>query len=91
MAFPQIRGVDTNGIVVRLRWETFQPSPSHLTAESSPLSHDTVTMISDRDLFTIAVFFGVTSMLLILTYHFLEANAIPNAAAANKANHAKTS
>jgi hypothetical protein len=43
-------------------------------------------MISDRDLFSLAVFFGAASVLLIVAYHFLETNAI-----ANKAEHAKSS
>ncbi|KAL8635008.1 MAG: hypothetical protein Q9228_007458 [Teloschistes exilis] len=33
-------------------------------------------MISDNDLYTLAVFLGCLSMLLIIVYHFLEVNAI---------------
>ncbi|MCJ1400750.1 hypothetical protein MMC11_003958 [Xylographa trunciseda] len=33
-------------------------------------------MISDNDLYTLAVFLGSLSMLLIVLYHFLEVNAI---------------
>ncbi|GAO13297.1 hypothetical protein UVI_02013120 [Ustilaginoidea virens] len=47
-------------------------------------------MISDRDLFTLAIFFGAASMLLIVAYHFLEANAAPNAAVSDKVEHAKS-
>lgn len=48
-------------------------------------------MITDRELFTLAVFFGIVSMLLIVVYHLMEANALPDAAGANKADHAKAS
>lgn len=48
-------------------------------------------MISDRDLFSLAIFLGVVSMLLIVVYHFLEVNAIPdNMAVTNKAQMAKS-
>ncbi len=33
-------------------------------------------MISDNDLYTLAVFLGSAAMLLIVLYHFLEINAI---------------
>ncbi|PHH63272.1 hypothetical protein CDD81_6129 [Ophiocordyceps australis] len=36
------------------------------------------TMISDRDLFSLAIFLGAASMVLILVYHFLELNATPS-------------
>lgn len=36
------------------------------------------TMISDRDLFSIAIFLGGASMMLVVLYHFLEASASPD-------------
>jgi len=33
-------------------------------------------MISDNDLYTLAIFLGSLAMLLIVLYHFLEVNAI---------------
>jgi hypothetical protein len=36
-------------------------------------------MISDSDLYTIAVFLGTMSMALIVGYHYLEAGAAPEA------------
>lgn len=33
-------------------------------------------MISDDDLYTLAIFLGCLAMLLIVLYHFLEVNAI---------------
>ncbi|KAG6005025.1 hypothetical protein E4U21_000540 [Claviceps maximensis] len=66
-------------------------SRSNLVAELQTSQSVFVTMISDRDLFSLAVFFGVVSVLLIVLYHFLEANTIPNVAGANKVNHAKAS
>jgi oligosaccharyl transferase complex subunit OST4 len=36
-------------------------------------------MISDDDLYSLAVFLGCLSVLLIVVYHFLEVNAIPDA------------
>lgn len=35
-------------------------------------------MISDRDLFSIAIFLGGASMMLVVLYHFLEASASPD-------------
>jgi len=37
-------------------------------------------MISDTDLYTLALFLGSTSMALIVGYHYLEANADPEPA-----------
>lgn len=34
-------------------------------------------MISDGDLYRLAIFFGISSMVLIVLYHFLEVNAVP--------------
>jgi len=36
-------------------------------------------MISDNDLYTLAIFLGSLAMLLIVLYHFLEVNAIEEA------------
>jgi len=36
-------------------------------------------MISDNDLYTLAIFLGSLAMLLIVLYHFLEVNAIQEA------------
>lgn len=36
-------------------------------------------MISDDDLYTLAIFLGSLAMLLIVLYHFLEVNAIDDA------------
>lgn len=36
-------------------------------------------MISDDDLYRLAIFLGSTSMVLIVLYHFLEVNATPEA------------
>ncbi len=36
-------------------------------------------MISDDDLYTLAIFLGCLAMLLIVLYHFLEVNAIDDA------------
>jgi len=34
-------------------------------------------MISDDDLYSLAIFLGSAAMLLIILYHFLEINAVP--------------
>ncbi|KAG8417698.1 hypothetical protein J3459_006468 [Metarhizium acridum] len=60
-------------------------SPTHRPSIPS-VALPATRMISDRDLFSLAVFFGAASVLLILAYHFLETNAV-----ANKAEHAKSS
>ena len=36
-------------------------------------------MISDNDLYSLAIFLGSLAMLLIVVYHFLEVNAIEDA------------
>jgi hypothetical protein len=38
-------------------------------------------MISDNQLYTLAIFLGTASMLLIVVYHFLEINSDEHAAA----------
>lgn len=43
------------------------------------------TMISDNDLYTLAIFLGSAAMLLIIVYHFLEVNSTKKPAAAAKA------
>ncbi|KAG6002815.1 hypothetical protein E4U43_001042 [Claviceps pusilla] len=66
-------------------------SRSRLLLRNPLLPQSTVIMITDRDLFTLAVFFGIVSMLLIVVYHLMETNALPDAAGAKKADHAKAS
>jgi oligosaccharyl transferase complex subunit OST4 len=41
-------------------------------------------MISDSDLYKIAIFLGTTSMVLIVAYHYLEVNAAHTAASPKK-------
>ncbi|KAI9795405.1 MAG: hypothetical protein M1833_007193 [Piccolia ochrophora] len=41
-------------------------------------------MISDNDLYSLAIFLGSLSMLLILVYHFLEINAKDDVPASQK-------
>ncbi len=36
-------------------------------------------MISDNDLYSLAIFLGSLAMLLVVLYHFLEVNAVDNA------------
>ncbi|ODA82042.1 hypothetical protein RJ55_00547 [Drechmeria coniospora] len=45
----------------------------------------TAAMISDGDLFSLAIFFGSASMILIVLYHFLEINAFSDAGVLKKA------
>ena len=52
-------------------------SPSASTLDDSKHSNaSSSTMISDDDLYTLAIFLGSLAMLLIVLYHFLEVNAI---------------
>ena len=46
------------------------PKGPRLTSSSIP------TMISDNDLYSLAIFLGSLAMLLIVLYHFLQVNAI---------------
>lgn len=41
-------------------------------------------MISDDDLYRLAIFLGSAAMLLIILYHFLEVNAVEEPAEENK-------
>lgn len=41
-------------------------------------------MISDGDLYRLAIFLGTTSMILIVVYHFLEINAVKEAEVGKK-------
>ncbi|KAG5967316.1 hypothetical protein E4U57_000899 [Claviceps arundinis] len=70
-------------VTFRITWSFSYPAKPPTSKNSVP-QHIAVTMISDRDLFTLAIFFGVASMLLILAYHFLEADATSNTADARK-------
>lgn len=47
-------------------------------------------MITDGQLYQLAIFFGVAAMLLILVYHFLEVNAPENTAANGKEGASKS-
>lgn len=53
------------------------PAARSTFAEARPST--TATMISDNDLYTLAIFLGSLAMLLIVLYHFLEVNAIQEA------------
>ncbi|QPC79878.1 hypothetical protein HYE68_010630 [Fusarium pseudograminearum] len=46
-------------------------------------------MITDGQLYQLAIFFGVAAMLLILVYHFLEVNAPENTATSGKEGASK--
>ncbi|KAI4174418.1 MAG: hypothetical protein LQ343_002355 [Gyalolechia ehrenbergii] len=63
----------------------YQISPFALSFNSRAAQPKAVTMISDNDLYTLAVFLGCLSMLLIILYHFLEVNAIDDSATATGA------
>ncbi|CAH0014569.1 unnamed protein product [Clonostachys rhizophaga] len=47
----------------------------HLTPSTEDRFHPTATMISDGDLYTLAIFLGSASMVLIVVYHYFEVNA----------------
>lgn len=50
----------------------------------SRLLDSIATMISDGDLYRLAIFLGTTSMILIVVYHFLEINAVKEAEVGKK-------
>ncbi|EWG52926.1 hypothetical protein FVEG_17040 [Fusarium verticillioides 7600] len=47
-------------------------------------------MISDNDLYRLAIFFGTTAMILIVLYHFLEVNAAKDPIEAGKEGASKS-
>ncbi|EWY86306.1 hypothetical protein FOQG_05286 [Fusarium oxysporum f. sp. raphani 54005] len=47
-------------------------------------------MISDGDLYRLAIFFGTTAMILIVLYHFLEVNAAKDPIEAGKEGASKS-
>ncbi|KAI7535376.1 hypothetical protein KC316_g16335, partial [Hortaea werneckii] len=51
---------------------TQERHPIHSTFPQHQLS---ITMISDASLYSLAIFLGSASMLMIVLYHFLEINA----------------
>lgn len=53
----------------------FQRNLFSLEIDSLPES-SRVKMISDDDLYRLAIFLGSAAMLLIILYHFLEVNAV---------------
>ncbi|KAF4435971.1 Oligosaccaryltransferase protein [Fusarium austroafricanum] len=59
------------------------PRPTQLTCKTPRI---TTAMISDGDLYRLAIFFGTAAMALIVLYHFLEVNAVkePNSKEAPK-------
>jgi oligosaccharyl transferase complex subunit OST4 len=48
-------------------------------------------MISDNDLYRLAIFLGTTAMVLIVAYHFLEVNAANVPSTGRKAEGSETS
>jgi oligosaccharyl transferase complex subunit OST4 len=63
---------------VTLIWQSVKP---HLPAHSQPVGQRdkrqeaAIRMISDDELYRIAVFLGCSSMVLIVLYHFIDLNA----------------
>ncbi|KAL6879507.1 Oligosaccaryltransferase domain-containing protein [Trichoderma longibrachiatum] len=53
-------------------------------SSSSSSSVSAFTMISDDELYKLAIFLGSISMVLIVVYHFLEVNSEPTPATAGK-------
>ena len=55
-------------------------------------SHQTVKfkMISDEDLYSLAIFLGSAAVLLIILYHFLEVNAVEEAVDVKAAGTSQT-
>ncbi|CAG9979284.1 unnamed protein product [Clonostachys byssicola] len=56
----------------------------HLTPSTEDRFQPTATMISDGDLYTLAIFLGSASMVLIVVYHYFEVNAPENIAQIEK-------
>ncbi|KAG7431780.1 hypothetical protein Forpi1262_v007946 [Fusarium oxysporum f. sp. raphani] len=54
------------------------------------ISFITANMISDGDLYRLAIFFGTTAMILIVLYHFLEVNAAKDPIEAGKEGASKS-
>lgn len=56
-----------------------------------PLSSSVATMISDGELYNIALLLGATSMVLIVVYHYVEVNAADRELLSEKSQSAKAS
>lgn len=50
-----------------------------LPQATNPPTHQPNIMITDAQLYTLALFFGCAAMLMIVLYHFLEVNAVDDA------------
>ncbi|VUC22775.1 unnamed protein product [Clonostachys rosea] len=56
----------------------------HSTPPTENRFQPAATMISDGDLYTLAIFLGSASMVLIVVYHYFEVNAPENVAQIEK-------
>ena len=54
---------------------TVQPTTTNKSSFAHTSTTQTAPMISDASLYSLAIFLGSASMLLIVLYHFLEINA----------------
>ncbi|OAR00697.1 hypothetical protein LLEC1_06936 [Akanthomyces lecanii] len=59
--------------------------PSLDTPVTVAPTNETLKMISDNDLYTLAIFLGSAAMILIIVYHFLEVNSTKKPVTAVKA------
>ncbi|KAL5613803.1 hypothetical protein FOVSG1_002866 [Fusarium oxysporum f. sp. vasinfectum] len=77
-------------------WFLFKRLSSEINSRSPSLrsfpsiSFITTNMISDGDLYRLAIFFGTTAMILIVLYHFLEVNAAKDPIEAGKEGASKS-
>ncbi|KAG5748051.1 hypothetical protein H9Q69_003899 [Fusarium xylarioides] len=77
------------------RKKLFSPTLESITAPQGLRSFPFITsitanMISDNDLYRLAIFFGTTAMILIVLYHFLEVNAAKDPIEAGKEGASKS-
>ena len=68
---------------VLVTWPAPKPHPTSLH-QSFVFTITDFKMISDDDLYRLAIFLGSAAMLLIILYHFLEVNAVEEPAEESK-------
>ncbi|KAL7932296.1 Oligosaccaryltransferase domain-containing protein [Trichoderma chlorosporum] len=77
------RGLSNQELVIK-PIPASQIAVSRLALLRSSSSFSAFTMISDDELYRLAIFLGSISMVLIVVYHFLEVNSQEKSAAAVK-------
>ncbi|TVY49946.1 hypothetical protein LOCC1_G000479 [Lachnellula occidentalis] len=73
---PAARQSTQGDFTLALRGSSSAKTTSPITTRPPNSTESTTKMISDDDLYRLAIFLGSAAMLLIILYHFLEVNSV---------------